>query len=332
MARLRGSRWQADALVDGSRVRKSFATEALAEAWEAKHKAAARAAEEAAERAAAVVEAETLKSLAKDLEVDLWGRGDNAVRALQVVDEATVILGAELTLKNFKAVHVQKLTNHWLGAGLADGTINRKMAILRKLCRRAVDTEVMDKMPKFPIRKEPKGRDRYLTADEEDRILDALGAINPESRDLVIFLVDTGCRLGEAFSLEWYQVNLDANTVTFDKTKADLTRTVSLTSRVREILKRYGNAEKPFTLNRYTFRDHWNRAKVIAGFKGDPLIVPHIMRHTCASRIVQDGLGMKIAQTQLGHKVAATTDRYAHLAPDALKPVVATLERRGQRA
>lgn len=323
MARQRGTSWQADAVIDGKRVRKSFPTEARAIAWE---KANAITAPRQA-----VVE-ETISSLAGSLEIDLWGRGEWAMRAQQVIRE-TVATITDLPIKDFRTTHVHKLTSKWLEDGLSDASINRRYAILSKLCRRAVEAEMLDRLPLFKRRKEPKGRDRYLTPEEEDRLFAALRGISEADHDLVLFLVDTGCRLGEAFSLQWYQLDLKKGSITFDKTKADVTRTVYATERVRKLLEGRKSLSAPFAdINRYTFRDHWNRAKTIAGFGDDPDIVPHILRHTCASRVVGDGLSLKLAQTQLGHKNATTTERYSHLAPDVLKGVVDTLERRGQRA
>jgi integrase len=44
---------------------------------------------------------------------------------------------------------------------------------------------------------------------------------------------------------------------------------------------------------------------------------PRIMRHTAASRLVQDGVPLYDVQALLGHESFATTQRYAHLQPDA---------------
>ena len=41
------------------------------------------------------------------------------------------------------------------------------------------------------------------------------------------------------------------------------------------------------------------------------------MRHTAASCLVQDGVPLYDVQATLGHEDYATTQRYAHLAPDA---------------
>jgi integrase len=44
---------------------------------------------------------------------------------------------------------------------------------------------------------------------------------------------------------------------------------------------------------------------------------PRVMRHTAASWLVQDGVPLYDVQLMLGHEDHATTQRYAHLAPDA---------------
>jgi integrase len=325
MARLRGTRWQADALVDGKRRRVSFATEAEANAWEAEF---THEAEHLPPTSAAVEE--TLLSLSKTLAKDLWGGGEHAVLSLQNIKQAVSFIG-DIRVSTFKNIHVQKLTAAYLAADMGPATINRKYATMSRLLRRAVKIELLDKMPDFERKKEPKGRDRYLTPVEEEKLFAHLLVIDQRDHDLAVFLVDTGCRLGEAFSLKWYQVNMGSKRVTFDKTKADVTRTVSLTRRVVEILIRTQGNERPFSdINRWTARDHWNRARKAAGFEHDPLIVPHILRHTCASRIVQDGHSLLKAQRWLGHSSPAMTGRYAHLAPDTLDSVVETLDRGGR--
>jgi integrase len=55
---------------------------------------------------------------------------------------------------------------------------------------------------------------------------------------------------------------------------------------------------------------------------------PRIMRHTAASRLVQDGVPLYGVQVLLGHESYETTQRYAHLAPDAHDKVLASWNRR----
>jgi len=47
-------------------------------------------------------------------------------------------------------------------------------------------------------------------------------------------------------------------------------------------------------------------------------MVPHILRHSCASRLVQAGIDLRRVQTFLGHQTIQMTLRYAHLATNDL--------------
>ncbi len=69
----------------------------------------------------------------------------------------------------------------------------------------------------------------------------------------------------------------------------------------------------------------WYPAIAEAGVRRYP---PRIMRHTAASWLVQDGVPLYDVQALLGHEDYATTQRYAHLAPDAHDKVIESWARR----
>lgn len=69
----------------------------------------------------------------------------------------------------------------------------------------------------------------------------------------------------------------------------------------------------------------WFPAVRAAGVRRFP---PRIMRHTAASWLVQDGVPLYDVQALLGHESFATTQRYAHLAPDAHSKIIESWTRR----
>ncbi|MGB1611160.1 MAG: tyrosine-type recombinase/integrase, partial [Flavobacteriaceae bacterium] len=52
----------------------------------------------------------------------------------------------------------------------------------------------------------------------------------------------------------------------------------------------------------------------------------HCLRHTCASRLVQRGIDLRVIQEFLGHKSISTTIRYAKIAPKNLETARDVLE------
>ena len=65
-------------------------------------------------------------------------------------------------------------------------------------------------------------------------------------------------------------------------------------------------------------RHVWDTAKALMGLALDDQFVPHMLRHTGASRLVQRGVQLQVVKEWWGHTSIATTLRYAHLAPQQL--------------
>lgn len=59
----------------------------------------------------------------------------------------------------------------------------------------------------------------------------------------------------------------------------------------------------------------------------DPNFVPHILRHTCCTRLMQKGAPVKKVQLFMGHKSINTTMRYTHLFPQDIFDLPSLLEK-----
>ena len=200
-----------------------------------------------------------------------------------------------------------------------NSTINRKLAVLFKLLRKAYAMQVITTLPAYLRLKEGNARVRFLSLSEEDDLFSAIQARSHDHYRLCVFLIDSGARVGEALALSWNDViNQRA---TFWITKSGKSRTVPLTSRAQDAIKDCvkRRTSGPFSMVDYQrFRYDWIAAKKQVGLEGDTQVVPHILRHTCASRLVQAGIDLRRVQTFLGHQTIQMTLRYAHLATDDL--------------
>jgi integrase len=210
----------------------------------------------------------------------------------------------------------------------SNATINRKMAALSKLLRKAFKMGDVYGLPEFERQKEVQGRIRFLEYDEEDRLFAAIRSRSEDYYRLCIFLVDTGARLGEAIGLSWGDIH--DGRATFWLTKSGRSRSVPLTCRAQAAVSRTSRRiGGPFAgISQARFRGAWHEAKAQVGMGQDKEVVPHCLRHTCASRLVRGGIDIRRVQMWLGHQTLQMTMRYAHLATHDLDVCVPVLERK----
>ena len=245
----------------------------------------------------------------------LWepGRHKESCRCY-VLEIQNILARNEISSINNNLVDV--VTSNLRAKGNRNSTVNRKLSCLSKLLRKHQRNGGIDRLPDFRKLPERNGRIRYLSRAEEAWLFASLDEIDGNFGALARLLIDTGARVGEALQLRW--ADTGDETVTFWETKANLPRSVPLTGKAKIVLagQRGKNRIGPFAMVRYpNFRNAWNRAKVRCGLAADDQIVPHILRHTCASRLAQSGVDIKRIQEFLGHKTLTMTLRYAHLAP-----------------
>lgn len=277
-----------------------------------------------------VVEAFSLRELFDKFGDVLWEPGRHKYNVTSFIGELDeLLLGRRFSA--FDQDTLDELIGKLRSRGNSNATINRKMAALSKLLRKAYKMGCIHSLPEFRRQKEKAGRIRFLDAEEEKRLFAAVARRSEDAHRLCVFLVDTGCRLGEALGLTWNDVQ--DGRASFWITKSARSRTVPMTARARRAVNIPKNGHKgPFSMLRQAqFRAIWNEAKAEVGLGTDPQVVPHVLRHTCASRLVQGGIDMRRVQMWLGHQTLQMTMRYAHLATSDLDPCVDVLEMCGRK-
>ena len=256
----------------------------------------------------------------------LWDESFHKYCVESFISEFDRLLSYE-KINDFQQERLDFLVMKLRERGNSNATINRKMAALSKLLKKAHRMDEVASLPEFHRLKERAGRIRFLEYDEEEQLFAAIKARCEDYYRLSVFLVDTGVRLGEAIGVRWNDIH--AGRVTFWITKSGRSRTLPLTQRAQQMLlasrqSRHG----PFLhIRQPKFRATWHEAKKECGLGSDPDVVPHILRHTCASRLVRGGIDLRRVQTWLGHQTLQMTMRYAHLATHDLDACLPVLER-----
>lgn len=214
--------------------------------------------------------------------------------------------------------------------GNSPATRNRKFSTLQVALKQQVKRGRLHSMPEFPKYKEADFKERYLSDEEEERILRVIDADDDGRaryfRHLFVFLIETGCRCTEAMTIKPVQDLGTQVHLPHGSTKNGKGRLVPLTTRAREALtamlasRHHGKFNVDWATRRY------RKAADACGLEDTVL---HTLRHTAASRIVQSCRDIYAAMHWLGHSSVEVTRRYAHLVPDApLMNALAALEAR----
>lgn len=257
-----------------------------------------------------------------------WAGSKNEVGAIRNAKACLDYFGETSCLQDITPHKIEGFVKSLRDAGNSNPTINRKLASLSKMLRYAYNMEWTNRIPRIEKTKESKNRIRWLTRQEEEKLKDVLLTMKrSDLANLVTFLVDTGARVGEAIRLEWKDVA--EHRVTFWDTKNGESRSLPLTKRITAMLEflKKENQAGPFTsINQSSFNHVWNDARKVMGLAEDKEFVPHSLRHTCASRLVQAGIPLTAIKEWLGHKNIQMTLRYAHLSTNQLQEAVNALE------
>ncbi len=220
----------------------------------------------------------------------------------------------EFNLSEITLAVVQEYMDERL-ANVSLATVQKDVSTLRAILNKAYREDFLDKAPKFPKFKTLKPRDRWLTSEEEERLVrSASSHLVP----LIIFAVETGGRLSELLGLDWHNVDLPNKRVIFRKTKNDEDRTVRLSDRACAVLAGFVSMEDGpvFTYKGRAIKrvkTSFDNARKKAGLDD---VRFHDLRHTFVSRLVQGGVQLYDVMHLTGHKSLDMVQRYAHLAPN----------------
>lgn len=212
----------------------------------------------------------------------------------------------------------------------SNAVVNQKMGYLRVVLQEMEEDGFIEmiKMPKPRPTKNSKVH--YLTYDMETQLLDFLVANKQyEAKDIVICLIDLGCRVNELLNLEKRFVDFDNNQINFNDRKNDQAVAVPMTNRVKQVITHYwyglNDLDKLFSLNYSELNAIWQKARKYLGYADKKFYTIHLCRHTCASRLVQRGVPILLVKDWLGHEDIENTMIYAHLQPKALHSYVEVL-------
>ncbi len=220
--------------------------------------------------------------------------------------------------------------------GAAPATINKELQLVRHAFNVAMrEWEWCRENPMHRVSLEPVHNqvDRWLTAEEEKRLFAAAATW---LREIIVVALHTGLRQGEMLALRWQDVDFTRRTLIVMKSKNKERRTLPLNNTVCQVLlsrraRHVPTSDVVFTtssgmpLRARNLKRAFARAVTRAEIDKFRF---HDLRHTFATRLVQQGIDLYKVQRLLGHKTGVMTQRYAHHCPESLREGVDRLEQR----
>lgn len=186
-------------------------------------------------------------------------------------------------------------------------------------------------MQKVRFARENNQRIRFLSVDEEERLLPAC---NNWLRPLVITALNTGFRRSEFLSLTWEDIDFERRAVEVQASyaKNGERRSISMNDLLHRTLEevRIKSPGPVFPNRKVTqyrnFRTPFNNALWKAEISNFTF---HDLRHTFASRPVMSGIDLPTVKELMGHKDITMTLRYTHLSSDHKQNAVKALDNFG---
>jgi len=232
-----------------------------------------------------------------------------------------------------------------LFANSVDGrSVARKLSAIRHLYRFLLLDKRMERNPtlNIPLPKQWKVLPKSLALEEVEQMLTTSvgdirhkdsGALTIRNRAMLEVFYAGALRVSEVVSLKVEDVKLEMGCVLV-RGKGDKERIVPLGRSAQEALSLYLRESRPQLAGnrnstvlfiargakRLTRQRVWQMVGAASGTMGRHAS-PHMLRHSCATHMVENGADLRTVQTILGHADISTTQIYTHVALDRLKSV-----------
>jgi integrase len=173
----------------------------------------------------------------------------------------------------------------------------------------------------------PTGRDRRLTGDEEEKLLErAQQAKSKDIQNIIIIAIETAARRGEIFDMRWQHIDLQKCTWHIPITKTGVPRTVPLSSRARQVLRsipqrldgKVWSLKHPESITKAFVRLCTLSRKGNKQVEQFQDLKFHDLRHEGTSRLFEKGLNIMEVASITGHRDLRCLHRYTHLRAEDL--------------
>ncbi len=203
---------------------------------------------------------------------------------------------------------------------VSEVTVRHELGLINRMLKFAsseLDVFFPNGIPSVESPRLPRGRSRRMDFSEETKILQSVQS-DPELETFILLAIETGARRSELVKVDQSGFDENAGTFTFRNTKNGKDRTVPLSNKAMEIVRRaeFSNyAGRLFGSSAEALSHRFSRLCKRVGVKGLRL---HDLRHEAISRMFENGLSAVEVAEISGHSNPAILHRYTHLSQSYL--------------
>ena len=228
------------------------------------------------------------------------------------------------------------------GKPLSNASYSRNLSSLRSFYRYLNKYEGIENNPVkvFKGTSERRRLPEYLTFEQMERILNSFDLSDPvdiRDRCIIETIYACGLRVSECAGLEIARINLPEHyLVVLGKESKE--RMVPFYKRCGQLIDLYLQASRPVFME-----DKPEHGILFVSQKGKPItarsiqmiidqsaeraglpihVHPHMLRHSFATHLLDNGADLRIVQELLGHENLSTTQIYTHVTTDKLRQVI----------
>ncbi|MFN6775579.1 tyrosine recombinase XerC [Enterococcus hirae] len=219
-------------------------------------------------------------------------------------------------------------------------SISRKIASLRSFYQYLLKEEVIKENPfsYVHLKKKNLKLPRFFYEYEMQVLFDSVKGEKPldlRNQALLEVLYGSGIRLSECSNLKLAEIDFDSEVMLIHG-KGNKERYAPLGSFAQDALQEYFEKGRKVLMDKY----HKSHDYVFVNHHGEPItptgieyvlnqvikkssldssIHPHMLRHTFATHLLNNGADMRTVQELLGHANLSTTQIYAHVTKESLQ-------------
>lgn len=230
---------------------------------------------------------------------------------------------------------IKDFLRHKRDSGCAPKTRNRFLFVLRSYYNYLTREEIVEESPVDdlkPVKTRKKER-LYLTRNEVEKLANETDHEIIEVAILVAYY--TGLRPSELLDLKLGDVDLERGIINVRAGKGNKDRSVPISGQLEEIIEGYLDDVRPDVktdnfiatarsggLSHQFFNRKIKQAARSAGWDFAEKVTAHVLRHSCASRLVKKNISLEKIRKLLGHSSIDVTSVYCHTRTEDLSEAV----------